>query len=270
MTVGKKRLEMIVDVRPVREHKGAWVVSTCVEANGVIIKRYIESYEYIKCGALGVFNGYEFQEHQNYYDAKYDIAKVQSVHKNSFFGGSAYDKWIYNVYSPKGGFSQFYPSNFYYDVARADNIVLLDNNGRYIANLTTEENAYDLYFGRNLYKYGLLKNSKGYRTISEEKSVMPAVVCGAGVCNTRGVFIYIPERSRTVQAKIVNDGVWYPVPRPSDVVLLQPTTHDDTFSLNTNLSLNLQNRETDKKFGLEEYRANIRRMLKETQHGNRK
>ena len=89
-TDNNKALEMIVDVRPVLDHigawRGAWVVSAYVEQNGIINKRGIEPLRdgQIKCGSLGVFNGDEFQQQQDYYDAKYDIAKVMSVYKNSY------------------------------------------------------------------------------------------------------------------------------------------------------------------------------------------
>ena len=268
-------LEMIVDVRPVVDHSGAWVVSACVEQNGKINKRWIEPLidGQIKCGSLGVFNGDKFDQQQDYYDAKYDIATVQSVYKHSFFGDESYDSWHYNIYSPKAGFYQFYPGDFYYDVARADNRVLLNENGKFLVNLTTMENIYDLCNGHNLRKYNLISihDDKGkivkYNNTAKypyEYAGIPAVILGKGVCRTPGFFVnsqLLPDVSRIY---IKDDGIWQPIPRPSDIVLLEATNKEDTFVLKKNLTLDSQNHEMNKKFGLAEHQNKIRRAFEET------
>lgn len=279
MTDTNKALEMIVDVRPVLDHigawRGAWVVSAYVEQNGRINKRWVEPLRdgQIKCGSLCIFNGDEFQQQQDYYDAKYDIAKVMSVYKNSFFGDETYDSWHYNVYSAKAGFNQFYPGDFYYDVAKTDNVVLLDENGKYLVNLTTQENIYDLLHGHNIRKYNLnpIHDDKGkilkYNTAKYpyEYAGIPAVVLGKGVCRTPGSFVFIPQYPDITRISIIDDGIWYPIPRPSDIVLLEPTKKENEFMLKKNLSMEYQNREMDKKFGLVEHQAQMRRVLEEAQ-----
>ena len=275
-----KTLEMIVDVRRPDSTilTGAWVISSCVEQGGKIKKRWIEPFrnDKIHCGLVGFFDGDNpdeidsdsFHKLATYWDAEYDIAKVSSVFKNSFFGDEYYDSWHYNVYSPKNGFGQFYPGSFYYDVARADNVVLLDKNGSFIANLTAQENIYDLCNGHNLQRYNLraIHDIKGkiikYNTAKYpyEYAGIPAVILGKGVCKTPGTFVFVPQHPNITKIDIINEGVWQPIPRPSDVVLLQATKEKDEFVLEKNLTLNLQINEMDQKFDLAEHQYQLRSM----------
>ena len=99
---------------------------------------------------------------------------------------------------------------------------------------------------------------------------MPAVMMGRGMRNTKSDFVFIPEYNKVCKCDIRIEGVWQPMPRPSDIVLLEATEQENVFVLKKNLTLDLQNREMDKKFGLAEHQAEIRRKIEEAMHGNHK
>lgn len=272
MSSDNQILEMIVDVRPVKGHKSAWVISACVEDNGRIHERYIEPFdpEQIKCGSLGVFDGDKFEQQQDYYDTEYDIATVESKEP-------VHDCVMYNTYSPKCGFdiisSQRRDHNFLgrydCDIASVGNNLLLDKHGNILANLTTRKNVRDLWNGCNLKKYNLrqFRNKAGkitkYNTATYpyECRGMPAVMLGHGIGrNTNAEFVFVPQYNKVLKCDILIQGVWQPMPRPSDIVLLNPTDFEEEFVLLQNLTLDVQNREIDKKFGRAEYDAKIRDM----------
>ena len=272
--------EMIVDVRPVLDHigawRGAWVVSTCVGRNGRINKRWIEPLRdgQIKCGSLGVFNGDIFEQQQDYYDAKYDIVTVESINPKAIGFNQGIDFVTYNVYSPKHGFDGISSQRldvdvlggYSCDIACVGNNLLLDKDDRILANLTTEENIYDLWNGRNLKKYNLRLDRDGtkrkYRTVKYpyESIGMPAVMLGHGIGNVNTDFVFIPEYNKGSKCDIHIEGLWQPMPRPSDIVLLEATEQENVFVLKKNLTLYCQNQEMDKKFGLVEYQNKMRRV----------
>ena len=273
-------LEMIVDVRPVLDHigawRGAWVVSAYVEQNGRINKRWVEPLRdgQIKCGSLGVFNGDTFEQKQDYWGAKYDIVTVQSINPFATGFNSGFDYITYNTYAPKSGFdvisAQRRDSAFLggsdCNIATVGNSLLINKDNHIATNLTTEENIYNLWNGHDLQKYNLrlIRNNDGgikeFYTAKHpyEYAGMPAVVMGRGMRNTKSDFVFIPEYNKVCKCDIRIEGIWQPMPRPSDIVLLETTEQENVFVLKKNLTLDLQNREMDKKFGLAEHQEKIR------------
>lgn len=271
----KKILEMIVDVRRPDSTilTGAWVISTCVEQGGKIKKRWIEPFrnDKIHCGLVGFFDGDNpdrinsdsFHKIETYWDTKYDIAMVKSVHKEEPFRmDPEYDNWSYNIYSPKSGSDQFAMRRGHSNVAKVGNIVLVNSGSiaeKFIANLTVQENIYDLTRGWNLQKYKIwFRNwDNKYLTKSDKpKEVIPAVVCGSSMKDVSKCSVFIPQYSDIKEIKITVEGVWQPLPAPSDIVLLK-SIKDDVAVLEENLTLYAENREMNEKFGWNTHRREI-------------
>ena len=252
-------LEMIVDIRD-KGFNGALVVSTCVEQNGKIRKRWMAPFacRHIKPGSVGVFKGDdEFVVKDSYWNTEYDIAVVRSVFKERPLRFEpAHDYMAYGVYSPKGGFNDTSTKRCHltYDFAKEGNLLLLTDYYQFVANLTAEENIYDLCHFQGLYKYGIAKDIVPGRYLSMKtyRRVIPAVVRGCSLENSE-YLVCIPEYPDITELDLVNNIRMQPGPRPSDVIQLAvPDKEKERVKervLEKNLTVQLQTMAMDEKFG---------------------
>lgn len=262
----KKTLEMIVDVRRPDSTilNGAWVTSACVEQNGEIKRRWVERIQMsgLHCGLVGwfdnkknnIFNSDNFHQVKDYWNTGYDVARVFSVtRERPFRMEPEYGYWLYNGYSPKSGWIQSAMHTGNNNVASVGNMILLKDGcikENFVANLTTQGNIHDLINDYDLKRYKIWFNvgNNKYMTQSDKpKEVMPAVVCEQSMKDSSKFSVFVPQYLEIKDIKIVIEGAWQPLPRPSDVVLLK-TIKDNSAVLEENLTLSAENRAMNEHF----------------------
>lgn len=273
-------LEMIYDVRWSKHGNGACVVSTSLQ-DGTILKRWVEPLEkQIELGSVGFFrgdnpdDGYVFEKQKCYWKTNYDLAVVRSVTST---GMQSKEDWCeYNIYSPKGGWRTL--CSKICDYVTVGNAVLLGCGDKFIANLRTKENCYDLQHGRNLRQYGIApmynnindNNIAGYKTLVDGKSVMPAVIYGYLIGNRFGkTAVFIPQYSEKVITIDILCMPGQPVLQPSDIVLLEKNADNNSFRLMDNLTQSLLNRKLNEQFKLEQHPTAMARRMQGCCRGNK-
>ena len=267
------QMYMVVSIEKNRcNPKYAWV--SFVELQGKIFTKrwtYVFNNENIKYGTIGTFDkNRQFNGVQDYFDInqRYSVAQVMSVEQREFHFSPVYK---YQVGLAEGDFDTSFEERPG-QLATIGNKLLLHYE-KFIMNLTTMENCWNLLNHYNVGKYdlhpsycGLLANKhcplsavKDYKNRKGE-IVMPVVVSEYYGDNVFRVFN--PQTIRWRDMHIVNEGIIMPLPRPSDIVLLKPTDKDDVFALRNNLTMSAQLRDMQKKFGLDAHRAEIADMWK--------
>lgn len=252
---------MVVNIDKSKRHPNyAWVSFANLEG-GNFIKRWTDllKNEQIKYGTIGEFDeNREFHSTQQYFDLKqrYSVGQVISVEQGDYY-------YKYHVGLANDEFDTSFVDSRTQQATVGNKLLLLYD--KYKMNLTTMENCWDLLNHYNMGKYGLRPSYRGFvankycpiaankeYTNSKGELVMPVVVSGYYGDNLFRVFK--PE-NRWHNINIVVSGKWRPLPRPSDVVLLEQTEDEDKFILADNLTMSAELRNMQNKFGLPQHQA---------------
>lgn len=281
MDENNKNLYMVVNIdRTKKRNKQypnwAWVSFANLQGR-TLTKRWtdLSKNKQIKYGAIGMFDeNKEFRGTQDYFDLenRYFVGQVVSVEKSLFLNRPVYK---YHVGLANGDFDRSLVESSE-QLATVGNWLLLHYD-KYMMNLTTMENCWNLLNHYNVGKYGLrpsysglladkycpLAAKKEYKN-SKSELVMPAVVTNYYGDNSFRAFVpsYIKNYYRDID--IVSSGVLRPLPRLSDIVLLDPTEEDGKFALMDNLTMSVELQDMQKKFGLPKHQAEMMEYYKKT------
>ena len=264
-----KNLFMVVNIEKSKWHPNyAWV--SFANLQGDLFSKHwtdLSKNEQIKYGTIGAFDkNREFCGTQDYFDLenRYSVGQVMSVEHCKVHSAPAYK---YHMGLANGDFeTSFVESSA--QLATVGNRLLIRYE-KYIMNLTTMENSWNLLNHYNIRKYGLwpsycglsakkycpTADNKEYKNYKGE-TVMPAVVSKHYGDDSFCVFKPVPRPENCWHVvHILIRGNWYPLPRPSDVVLLEQTEEKDKFVLKDNLTMAAQLRDMQNKFGLPQHQA---------------
>lgn len=261
-----KNLFMVVGIEKNKRHPNyAWVSFANLQGD-YFSKRWtdLSKNKQIKYGTIGAFDeNREFCGAQDYFDLgnRYSVGQVMSVEHCKFRSAPAYK---YHMGLANGDFeTSFVESSA--QLATVGNRLLVHYE-KYIMNLTTMENCWNLSNHYNIRKYGLrpsycgLSARKYLPAAGEYKNykgevVMPAVVNRYYGDDLFRVFkpSFWPDK-RWHDIHILIKGKLLPLPRPSDIVLLQ-IEEKDKFVLKDNLTMSAQLRDMQNKFGLPQHQA---------------
>lgn len=263
-----KILYMVVDIDKSKRYPNyVWVSFADLQGN-YFSKRWVDlsKNEHLKYGKIGEFDeNREFRGTQDYFDLKqrYSVGRVESVEQATFFKCPVYK---YHVLLADGDFdTTFIESSDQF--ATVGNWLLLHYE-KYIMNITTMENVWNLFNHYNVKKYGLRPSYRGSvankycptAADKEYKNYQGKVVTPAVVSRHYGdnQFCVFAPQKRWCDIQIVISGKFLPLPRPSDVVLLDKTEEKDKFVLVDNLTMAVEARDMQNKFGLPSHQANMR------------
>ncbi len=261
-----KNLFMVVGIEKNKRHPNyAWVSFANLQGD-YFSKRWtdLSKNKQIKYGTIGAFDeNREFCGAQDYFDLgnRYSVGQVMSVEHCKVRSAPAYK---YHMGLANGDFeTSFVESSA--QLATVGNRLLVHYE-KYIMNLTTMENCWNLSNHYNIRKYGLrpsycgLSARKYLPAAGEYKNykgevVMPAVVGRYYGDDLFRVFKPYPRSENCWHnIHILIKGKWFPLPRPSDIVLLQ-IEEKDKFVLKDNLTMSAQLRDMQNKFGLPQHQA---------------
>ncbi len=264
-----KNLFMVVNIEKSKRHPNyAWVSFANLQGD-YFSKRWTDllKNKQIKYGTIGAFDeNHEFCGIQDYFDLgnRYSVGQVMSVEHCKFHSAPVYK---YHMGLANGDFDTSFVESAEQLATVGDR--LLVRYEKYIMNLTTMENSWNLLNHYNISKYGLwpsycgfsakkhcpTADNKEYKNHKGEV-VMPAVVSRYYGDDLFCVFKPVPRPENCWHyVHILIREKWYPFPRPSDVVLLEQTEEKDKFVLVDNLTMSAQLRDMQNKFGLPQHQA---------------
>lgn len=244
----------------------AWVSFANLQ-HGNFTKRWtdLSKNAQIKYGTIGAFDeNREFHSTQDYFDLgnRYSVGQVISVEQGKFHLSPVYK---YHMGLANGEFETSFVESSEQRATIGNRLLVYYE--KYIMNLTTMENCWDLLNHYNVGKYGLRPSYCGllankycptavYKEYKNRKGelVMPVVV---SQYYGDDLFCVFEPENRWRNIRIVISGKWQPLPRPSDMVLLAQTEDKDKFVLVDNLTMSAQLRNMQNKFGLPKHQAEM-------------
>lgn len=267
-----QNLYMVVGIDKSKRHQNYAWVSFANLAGSNFIKHWMDlsKNEKIKYGTVGVFDetGNLFFCTQEYFDLKqrYSVGQVMLVEQGTFLHRPRYR---YHVGLANGDFDTSVVDSPE-QLATVGNRLLLFYD-KYKMNLTTTENCWNLLNHYNVGKYDLHPSYRGFMANKywnnahgqeykncDNKLVQPVVISKHIDGNSFwGFFPQVETKNRWRDIHIVVEGVYRPLPRPSDIVLLEQTEEKDTFILADNLTMSAQLRDMQNKFELPQHQAEM-------------